>query len=297
MPLPKPKTGEKEDKFISRCMSALKDEFPDQKQRLAVCYSQWRKPKEKKYMKKELERRYIPYKFTELRADDEKGVIYGYGARFNVWSSQLGYFKEKIRPGAFAKTIQENDIRSLFNHDANYVLGRTKNKTLRLWEDEKGLGFEAALPDTSYAKDLLTNIRRKNITQNSFGFETVQDEWSKKGDKRELVEVKLYDVGPVTFPAYPQTSVQARNVLNDIGIDYDALCRVFVKQSRGVELTDSDNDLLVSTLGVLRSYLPEDEPDHSEEAEPVESSEDSTEPDLLLRQATLALKTKIRARL
>lgn len=261
MPLPKPRKNEEEDKFIERCMSdeQMEKEFSEQDQRLAVCYSQWKKGKETKM----IERRYI--KATELRVDEDGNTITGYGAVFGVWSSTLGFFKEKIRKGAFARSIKNNDVRSLFNHDANFILGRTKNKTLRLWEDEKGLGFEAQLPDTSYARDLVTNIKRKNVTQNSFGFETVEDRWSKKGDKRELLEVKLFDVGPVTFPAYPQTTVQARAIFNDIGVDYDSLCRVFIKKNKDVELTNSDKDLIESTIAIFRNYLPEEQPEvHSE---------------------------------
>jgi HK97 family phage prohead protease len=299
MPLPKPKAGEKQDDFIERCMGSkvIQEDFDDHEQQLAVCFSQWRKPKEKKNM----ERRYLLYKYTELRADEKENTIYGYGARFNVWSSPLGMFKEKIRKGAFSKTIGESDIRSLFNHDPNFILSRTRNKTLRLWEDEKGLAFEAKLPDTSYAKDLLENIRRKNITQNSFGFEAIQDEWNKAGNKRELVEVKLFDVGPVTFPAYPQTSVQARSVFNDHGIDYDAICRIFLRKDRGMELTNSDRDLLVSTMDILKSYIPDEEPiieAHSEEhvVSPEEpSAEDHSEvvsgPDY-----TTLMKSKMKVR-
>lgn len=108
---------------------------------------------------KEPERRYIAA--SELRADVESNEIFGYGAKFGTYSDNLGFFKEKIRRGAFAKTIKENDIRSLFNHDPNYVLGRTKNRTLELDEDDKGLMFNVKLPDTSYAQDLLVNIKNK----------------------------------------------------------------------------------------------------------------------------------------
>ena len=186
-------------------------------------------------------------------------------------------------------------MRSLYNHDPNYILARTKNKTLRLWEDDKGLAFEAKLPDTSYAKDLMVNIKAKNITQNSFGFETVRDEWNKTGDKRELVEVKLYDVGPVTFPAYPQTSVQARSVLYDIGIDYDALCRLIIRQSRGVELTDSDNDFLESAAEVLLSFRSEEgesEDVHPEETAP-DTSDELEDAQASANEATLVLAQEL----
>ena len=91
----------------------------------------------------------------EFRFDEDKNMITGYAARFNVWSEPIcGMFLEKIRKGAFAKTIKEADIRSLFNHDPNYILGRTANGTLLLEEDNKGLHYDNYLPDTSYAHDL-----------------------------------------------------------------------------------------------------------------------------------------------
>ncbi len=158
-----------------------------------------------------LERRIIT---AELRADEDGGRLVGYPAVFGQLSEQLGYFREKIRPGAFAKTIQEADVRALWNHDANYVLGRTSNGTLKLTEDEHGLRAEIEPPDTTWANDLRASIKRGDIDKLSFGFEAVRDEWNDDRTERELVEVRLYDVSPVTFPAYPQTEVSLRNLLN-----------------------------------------------------------------------------------
>ncbi len=224
---------------------------------LSKHYTQFEKdaPSFRSDFMKEPERRYIAA--SELRADVESNEIFGYGARFGTYSDNLGFFKEKIRKGAFAKTIKENDIRSLFNHDPNYLLARTRNGTLELEEDDKGLMFNAKLPDTSYAQDLLVNIQNKNITQNSFGFKTLQDAWSKDGSKRELIEVELFDVGPVTFPAYPQTSVKVRTMMYDYGIQYDELAQLMIKQDNQRDLTKKDVDLLESTIEILRSIIPE----------------------------------------
>jgi HK97 family phage prohead protease len=154
---------------------------------------------------------------TELRTADEndKPVIEGHAAVFNSWSETLGGwfpFKEKVRAGAFAKTIKESDIRSLWNHDPNYVLGRNKAGTLELTEDEKGLFVRIYPPDTQWARDLNVSIARGDISQMSFGFTVEKDEWSSDEgvDTRELTEVKLYDVSPVTFPAYTATDVGVR---------------------------------------------------------------------------------------
>jgi len=282
MPLPKPKDDESQDEWIDRCMSndAMKDEFPDDDQRLAVCFQKWRDKDKKSTDIDELrgiiERRYVTD--VELRLsdedDEESNTIIGYAAVFNSWSEDLGFFKEQIAPGAFKRTIKNGDIRALINHDPNLVIGRTKNKTLRLSEDDKGLAFEVDLPDTSYAMDLRKSIERKDITQNSFGFQTMKDEWSEDGKRRTLVEVKLFDISPVTFPAYKQTTVKMR--LQDIGIDYEALNVALIRASRGI-ITSSDVDLIESTIKVLRQYLPTvdppavvvDDPGHSTpEADP-----------------------------
>ena len=118
MPMPKPKKKEKEDEFIERCMGdkVMKDEFDDDKQRLAVCYDIWRKDKEDKSMATEKEYRVFP--FMELRVEDgEKPMIKGHAAVFDKLSVNLGGFREKISPGAFAKTIEKGDVRALWNHN------------------------------------------------------------------------------------------------------------------------------------------------------------------------------------
>lgn len=166
-----------------------------------------------------IERRFIP---AELRADNE-GRIEGYAAVFDVWT-EIWRFKEKVRRGAFSKTIKESDIRALFNHSSNYVLGRKKAGTLDLAEDDHGLYFRTKPPSVDWANGLLESIRRGDVDGASFSFDTIHDEWhSVDGvDERELIEVRLYDVGPVTFPAYEQTQVSVR-----------ALGNMFISSLRG----------------------------------------------------------------
>ena len=157
-----------------------------------------------------LERRYVK---AEMRIDQD-GSIEGYAAVFDQWSEDLGYFKERIKPGAFRKTIKEADVRALFNHDPNYVLGRNIAETLELAEDKKGLQFRVDPPDTQWAKDLYTSVKRGDIDQASFGFAAIKDEWDHNSDpiERELIEVRLFDVSVVTYPAYKQTKVTARSL-------------------------------------------------------------------------------------
>ena len=217
----------------------------------------------------EFEKRSI--KNTELRAEgDNKPVIKGYAARFNSLSEDLGYFKEIIMPGAFRKTINDGaDVRALFNHDPNFVIGRTKSGTLRIAEDDKGLFIEATPPETTWAKDLVTSIKRGDVDQMSFGFKTVKD--NKRIDNgqniRELLEVKLFDVSPVTYPAYPQTSVVARSLLINKGIEIDSIADILFRSEHGLQITKDDSEIINHSIEILRQFLTKSEPgDHSEGA-------------------------------
>lgn len=161
----------------------------------------------------EIERRTLA---LELRVEqrDGKPTIVGHAAVFNALSEDLGGFREKIAPGAFSETITTDDIRGLFNHDPNAVLGRNRSGTLRLVEDGHGLAFEIQPPATRTAQDVVSLIERGDISGNSFSFQTLEDGWEfKDGDDiRTLKKVRLFDVGPVTFPAYPQTDVAMRSL-------------------------------------------------------------------------------------
>lgn len=164
-----------------------------------------------------VEHRAFPMTGVEIRAGDgEPPKIVGHAAVFNSLSEDLGFFREKIAPGAFSKTIQEADVRALWNHDPNYVLGRTKSGTLKLAEDDKGLAVEINPPNTQWARDLMESIRRGDVDQMSFGFQVVKEEWEGDANNpiRVLKEVRLFDVSPVTFPAYTATDVQMRSLLS-----------------------------------------------------------------------------------
>lgn len=161
------------------------------------------------------ERRYFQ---QEIRlaggTDNKQAVIDGYAAKFNSQSEDLGYFVEKIAPGAFANTIANDDIRALWNHNWDLILGRNKAGTLRLVEDDVGLKIEIDAPDTVCGRDAVESVRRGDVTQMSFGFQTIQDHWEKVGDTyvRTLLEVKLFEISPCVYPAYTDTSVSARNL-------------------------------------------------------------------------------------
>lgn len=157
----------------------------------------------------------LPLKEIRVSESENGAVIEGHAAVFNSWSETLGGifpFKEKVRKGAFNESIGRDDIRALFNHDPNYVLGRNRAGTLELVEDDVGLRVRINPPDTSWAKDIVTSIRRGDISQMSIGFVVEEDKWSTEDgiDTRELRKVQLFDVSPVTFPAYTATDVGVR---------------------------------------------------------------------------------------
>lgn len=155
----------------------------------------------------------------EIRAKDDKPTISGYAAVFDSLSADLGGFREVVAPGAFARSIAQNDVRALWDHDAKYVLGRTAAGTLALEEDDAGLRVEVEPPETAWAHDLLASMRRGDVNQMSFGFYVREDEWSKTEDGtplRTLRDVDLFDVSVVTFPAYAETTAEARSKASDI---------------------------------------------------------------------------------
>lgn len=167
----------------------------------------------------QIETRILTLNYANLRvkrSDDGKPVISGYAAVFNTWSENLGGFIERVKTGAFKEALKNSDTRALFNHDVNYPLGRESSNTLTLKEDKNGLYMEIDPPDTSYAKDLMISIERGDIREQSFGFTVESDTWEDQDKeiwKRTINQVgELFDVSPVTFAAYPDTSVALRSM-------------------------------------------------------------------------------------
>lgn len=168
-----------------------------------------------------IERRVFNSEFEVEKQNDGEGevlVLRGYGVVFNSESKDLGGFVEQIEPGAFDDVLSD-DVRALFNHDPNLVLGRSGAGTLRINQDLKGLRYEVDLPDTQLARDLYTSIKRGDISQSSFAFIVEKDYFSEDLENnkfiRHITKVRrLIDVSPVTYPAYEEASVSARSFEN-----------------------------------------------------------------------------------
>ena len=140
----------------------------------------------------------------------------GYASVFDRDSVDLGGFIERIAQGAFDEVLGD-DVRALFNHDSNNILGRTAAGTLRVSVDGDGLRYEIHPPDTQLGRDLAESMRRGDITQSSFAFVVADggDSWEKRSGlwRRTITKVsQLLDVSPVTYPAYPDARVALRSL-------------------------------------------------------------------------------------
>ncbi|OOH89531.1 peptidase [Pasteurellaceae bacterium 15-036681] len=165
----------------------------------------------------EIEKRsYIGEVRAEHRENEPTHII-GYGSVFNSKSEIMWGFREIIMPGAFDDVL-DDDVRGLFNHDPNFILGRSKAGTLSLSVDERGLKYDIIAPDNQTIRDLvLAPLQRGDITQSSFAFQIARngDDWFENEDGiviREIHKIsRLYDVSPVTYPAYQEASSTARS--------------------------------------------------------------------------------------
>jgi len=167
------------------------------------------------------ERRYQPAGDALEIRQDQNGNISGYaavfynsedrGTAFGLWDGA----EERILPGAFSRAISEkDDARALFNHEADKLLGRVSAGTLQLSEDARGLHYSISLGNTTAAKDVREMINRGDLTGSSFSFKVTDEDWSEEDGKqvRNIKGVELFDVGPVTFPAYEASTANSRDI-------------------------------------------------------------------------------------
>lgn len=166
--------------------------------------------------KDQVERRFVAHGLlVERRAADQMPTLRGYAAVFNEPSVELWGFYEIILPGAFTESIAAGDeVKALWNHDANWVMAASGNGTLRMREDARGLAVEFEPVDTPIMRGFVASIERGDVNKMSFAMKVVEDKWGIDGtnrDVRKVVKAKLYDVAPVAYPAYPQTEIGLRS--------------------------------------------------------------------------------------
>jgi hypothetical protein len=167
------------------------------------------------------ERRILPAGVPSLKIEKRDGQpdrIIGFAAVYNLFSEDLGGFRERIAPGSFAEVIKNSDVRALVNHNPDLILGRTKAGTLTLRDTPQGLWMEIDPPDSDLARHYMGAIQRRDITGQSFAFIVGEgnDRWERDESgavTRTITGFRdLLDVGPVVYPAYPDTSVAARSL-------------------------------------------------------------------------------------
>jgi HK97 family phage prohead protease len=109
--------------------------------------------------------------------------------------------------------LREDDVRGTYNHDDSKLLGRTKSGTLRLSVDKRGLRYEIDPPDAEHARALMESLRRGDVDGSSFMFKPDVTSYRQEGDQYIMCResVYLFDVGPVTFPAYDSTDAGLRS--------------------------------------------------------------------------------------
>lgn len=190
------------------------------------------------------ERRYVNHTKVEVRAESE-GIktIRGYAAMFNI-STDLGWCKEIIQTGAFDDCL-EDDIRCLFNHESEYILGRTSSKTCRVGVDNVGLWYECDLDESNTDHmNLYRSIMRGDINQSSFAFSIKEQNWTfseGEDDVRTIIKCeRLYDVSPVTYPAYESTTVSAR-----AKADYDQMKKQIEDEKQSIIDEANERDAFV----------------------------------------------------
>ena len=163
----------------------------------------------------ERERRVMTLPVEGRAAESGERRLSGYAALYGVETTIGGFFREVIEPGAFRAALgRKDDVRALFNHDPNLILGRVASGTVTLSDDERGLRYDIDLPDTQFGRDLWTLVQRGDVSQSSFAFSVDAEEWRDLREPlalRVVKDVTLFDVSAVTYPAYSETTVAARS--------------------------------------------------------------------------------------
>ena len=183
------------------------EEEEDEDEKMHEVGSSYKKKKRDLWDNNKTEKRFFNIE-TRISKRAKKNIVTGHAAVFGQLSEDLGGFKEKINVGAFDGVLK-NDVRAFFNHDPNFLLARTTSGTLKLAVDKMGLSYSFEVPDTTAGRDLVISMERGDITQSSFAFMVEKDSWSEQdGQEIRTIEKvgRLFDVSPVSIPAYPQAN-------------------------------------------------------------------------------------------
>jgi HK97 family phage prohead protease len=186
----------------------------------------------------------------ELRDGERGDVFAGYAFRYGAISENLGGFVERIAQGAATKTLKETDLRGLFNHDPNNLLGRMGSGTLRVNDASEGLRYFIDKPDTSLGRDLATLVARGDIYGSSFTFKPEGAKGAHWGRSetgfplREIRQMKMRDVGPVTFPAYSASDVALRSLAEFRSLPFEEIIAAAADERLGELLEDHGESLI-----------------------------------------------------
>ena len=240
------------------------EEFVDKSQLYAVCNEIW--DQSQKSMRHavdtllgEIEPRSYPHGELRIIGSPDQPVLIGVpGIPYNRPSEDLGGFVETINPRALGD-LDSYDVICCREHEDALILGRVSAGTLQLENTPQGLNYACVLPNISYARDLVELVRRGDIRGSSFRFSVIEDRWettpSGRPDHREVMRMRLYEVGPVALPAYPQTALALRALLRSAGVDVGRL-GVAVRRARSGEARGQDIEVISSAIKALSECLP-----------------------------------------
>lgn len=187
--------------------------------------------------------RQLPVNIAQLRAEKRdsgemiaEGIAIVYDQVAIIWGDE-----EIIRQGAAKESIENDDIRAVWNHNNAIVLGRKKAETLEIWEEKDGVHVRIHFPDSEEGRSKFKSIERGDVSQMSFAFDVIEGEWQireENGERiwtREITKLKIYEVSPVTFPAYESTEIEAR-------------CKEMAFRDKPEPEASGDNDAAVSEV-------------------------------------------------
>jgi HK97 family phage prohead protease len=187
----------------------------------------------------------------QIRDSTDGMTISGYAAVFNSDSEPLPFI-ERIAPGAFTRSLKaRNEIKLLWNHDSGEPMASLRGGSLKIWEDAKGLAYEATLANTTRGRDVAELIRSKVIDAMSFGFNVIKDTWDERGN-RILDAVRIHEISVVSYPAYTATSGTVSVRSAEGTIDAEALADALLKLESGEELESDHANLIMDVVSKLQ---------------------------------------------